>query len=125
MAKKIRGAIKHSNNSAAGPDGIPYAAYRSTARLSGEILTGVFGDLTSEGSWVPEEFNVAVMSCLPKKPAGTDPIHGDYYTPETTDRYPLSTQTIGYLRLPSRELWKSLQTAGFRKHSRDLYQVAL
>ena len=84
MAKKIRGAIKHSNNSAAGPDGIPYAAYRTTARLSGEVLTGVLGDLTSEGPWVPESFNVAVMACLPKKPAGTDPIHGDYYTPENT-----------------------------------------
>ena len=52
--------------------------------LSGEVLTGVFGDLTREEQWVPEDFNSAVMACLPKKPAGTDPILGDFYTPENT-----------------------------------------
>ena len=64
-----------SNNSAPGPDGIPYGAWRALGDVAVEVLFGAFSDLIlPEG---PEmlrrdypDFNSSLLFFLPKKPSG-------------------------------------------------------
>jgi hypothetical protein len=87
-----RKALLRTNNSAAGPDGVPYAAYRRTADISSIVLGDALQDMYYGGGaktingedYLPEEFNYATMVCLPKKAAGVHPQYGDFYTPENT-----------------------------------------
>ena len=80
-------AIKTSNNSAPGPDGIPYAAWRNAGRQAAIILLEAITQLQedeSDNSSVPDNFNASYLCCLPKKPSGTDPNLGEYYLPSAT-----------------------------------------
>ena len=73
--RAIRRALKMSNNSAPGPDGIPYGAWRALGDVAVEVLFGAFSDLIlPEG---PEmlrrdypDFNSSLLFFLPKKPSG-------------------------------------------------------
>ena len=74
--KHIRRAIDHSNNSAPGPDGIPFAAWRKLGPLAVSTLFDAFQDMTAEGG--PErmaeqypDFNASLLLFLPKKASGT------------------------------------------------------
>jgi hypothetical protein len=73
--------FQRTNNSAAGPDGIPYAAYRRTSAISARLISDALHDMYFGGrtktmngeDYLPEEFNYATMVCLPKKIAGVHP----------------------------------------------------
>ena len=58
--------ILATNNSAAGPDGIPFVAYRNTAQLAAPILHNVLIAMT-QGKLPPRGFNYANLHLLPKK----------------------------------------------------------
>ena len=78
-------AIHYAGNSAPGPDGIPYSAYRHSdlARIAPKggatyVVTDATGDL------IPEDLNHSRLICLPKKPTGTLADDTCYYSPEAT-----------------------------------------
>ena len=49
MKKKyIEKALRCSNNSSPGPDGIPFEAWRTMGKLAVDVLYGAFQDLASD-----------------------------------------------------------------------------
>ena len=74
--QSIREALKLSNNSAPGPDAIPYGAWHASGETSVDMLHGAFSDVI-----IPEcpdslrsdcpDFNPSLLFFLPKKPSGT------------------------------------------------------
>ena len=61
--------INRPNNSAPGPDGIPFAAWRAAPDLAAPLLLNVF-DAIASGSLPPEGFNHGLLYLLPKKDTG-------------------------------------------------------
>jgi len=61
--------ILDTNNSSAGPDGIPFRAYRSFATLIAPVFLGVFDDMKA-GGLPPLGFNYAYLYLLPKRLTG-------------------------------------------------------
>ena len=71
----IRNAIQHSNNSAPGPDGIPFAVWRRLGPLAVDVLFGAFqaaiardGPATFADSY--PDFNASLLFFIPKKADG-------------------------------------------------------
>jgi hypothetical protein len=80
-------AVKLSNNSSPGPDGIPYAAWRKAGRQALVILTAAVAEIQADDfdeNTLPEGFNTSYLCCLLKKPSGTDQAKGDYFLPGAT-----------------------------------------
>ena len=89
-------AVRLSGDSAPGPDGIPYKAWRSVGKLGVDVLWDVIHALASdEGSallaeaysdLLPAEhsYNLGLLCCLPKKVSGVDTEHGDFYDAKNT-----------------------------------------
>lgn len=96
--RDVGNAIRTSRNSAPGPDGIPYMAWRTlgdlatdalwdVARLledngAGELLAQAYHDEpeSAGGHW----YNKRNLVCLAKKPAGRTDTVGEYYAAEGT-----------------------------------------
>jgi hypothetical protein len=62
-------AINHSGNTAPGPDGIPFAAWRAAPDLAAPVLLKVFRAISS-GQPPPSGFNNGLLFLLPKKKTG-------------------------------------------------------
>ena len=62
-------AIKGSNNSSPGPDGIPFAAWRAAAGFAGPVLFEVL-KLLCKGQEPPPGFNHGLLFLIPKKHTG-------------------------------------------------------
>src|SRR6185437_11597663 len=62
-------AIAKSKNTAAGPDGIPFAAWRAAPDLAAPLLLGVLQAIF-RGHNPPEGFNLGLLFLLPKKLTG-------------------------------------------------------
>ena len=82
--KHINRAIRHSNNSAPGPDGIPFLAWRRAKDLSTQILYDAAQVMFSETG--PDAtaadygyLNNSLLLFLPKKASGTTPTGEGYY----------------------------------------------
>jgi hypothetical protein len=58
--------INDTNNSCAGPDGIPFAVYRAATETYAGIAAGIF-DALADGTVPPEGFNDGLLFLLPKK----------------------------------------------------------
>ena len=61
--------INRPNDSAPGPDGIPFAVWRAAPDLAAPILLRVF-DAIAKGHTPPEGFNHGLLYLLPKKDTG-------------------------------------------------------
>ena len=61
----VVGAIKHSNNSCAGPDGVPFVVYRTLAEFAAPFLLDILIALAS-GVTPPLDFNLGRLFLLPK-----------------------------------------------------------
>ena len=72
----VRLAIKHAKESAPGPDGIPYSAYRDSDFAAEALFTAAKEILHNQAAWMPAAFNEAFLVCLGKKPSRADAIHG-------------------------------------------------
>ena len=99
--KDVEGALRHSGNSAPGPDGIPFKAWRALGPLGVSILhatasclEGVdaqrllieaYKDCTDDGT---HQYNYNTMVCLPKKSTSTTQDGTEAYT--TNNTRPLS-----------------------------------
>jgi hypothetical protein len=92
----VRRAVDASPNSAPGPDGIPFLAWRQLGGLGVDVLHAAMQDITAEGGVgrlerfystpeVPgQTFNSSLMVFLPKAVSGNDPSAGDYCSPADT-----------------------------------------
>ena len=60
-------AIKSAKNTAPGPDGVPYAAYKDSD-VAARILHNATTALTDDTVMTPDDLNEAFLACLPKKP---------------------------------------------------------
>jgi hypothetical protein len=58
--------LTHTKNTAPGPDGIPFAAWRAVPEISSVVLFNVFSAL-SRGDTPPPGFNFSRLVLLPKK----------------------------------------------------------
>lgn len=65
----VKKSILHTNNSCAGPDGIPFAYYRKMADIYAPIALEMFEDL-SRGAKAPKGFNAGLLFLLPKGSSG-------------------------------------------------------
>jgi len=95
--KSMKHAIKTSRDSMPGPDGIPSKAYKLLGDFAVDILYDVaiclgqadhkdtiraaYSDRCREGL---HDFNLSLLCCLPKKPHGVDPEHGEFFAGEDT-----------------------------------------
>jgi hypothetical protein len=95
--KDIQQALKDAGNSAPGPDGIPFSAWRACKELGLSVLHDVAGalekgnaeaqlcaayaDVATEGD---HHYNLSTLVCLPKAPSGDDVEFGEFYTPAGT-----------------------------------------
>jgi hypothetical protein len=61
--------LGNTGNSAAGPDGIPFLAYRSIAEQAAPVLLGALQAMHAGGK-PPKDFNAGLLILLPKKPTG-------------------------------------------------------
>ena len=82
-------AIRSSNNSSPGPDGIPFGAWRSLDRFAAAILWGAYEELSAAGnddilSYCYPEFNESLMVFLPKQAVAQDDLGVDVYDPDGT-----------------------------------------
>ena len=86
LEEHVAAAIKYSNNSAPGPDGIPYLAWRRASELALPVLLEAVEHLHDDRTKhsLPYLFNEAFLACLPKKPSGTDECHGTFYDAKST-----------------------------------------
>ena len=89
----VEESVARSANSAPGPDGIPYLAWRRLGPLASTTLFEALRDLmTPEGADrlsqfyedLGGQFNLGLLVLLPKKATGVDPLFGDYYAPGDT-----------------------------------------
>ena len=94
--RDVSRALRTSGNSMAGPDRIPYEAWRRLGALGVDILFGTARAMASPtfsadirrayglAAHEPHPFNLGTLVCLPKKPVGVHPQHGEIYTAEAT-----------------------------------------
>jgi hypothetical protein len=66
---EVLDSLTRTKNTAPGPDGIPFAAWRAAPDLAGQALLGAL-DLLLTGVTPPAGFNHALLFLLPKKPTG-------------------------------------------------------
>ena len=75
--------ILHSGDSATGPDGFPFKAFRQVPELAAKVILELTRDMAlNEGMETSEYFNHVWCALLPKKPHHVDPRWGDVYSPE-------------------------------------------
>ena len=119
--KIVRAAIKFARNSMPGPDGIPAAAYKALHDIAADIffdsisalssaegpsfLVAAYADRCGAGK---HDFNLSLLCCLPKKPVGTDPDHGDYYSGENTRPLALVNVDNRIIASAARFAWEPL-----------------
>ena len=80
-------AVKYSNNSPPGLDGIPYGAWRQLGHVGVATIHAAASRMQDDdfsNEELPYDFNVFYLCCLPKKPTGNDPTEGDYFSPSAT-----------------------------------------
>ena len=65
----IRNAVRRSNNSSPGPDGVPFAAWRAAPDLAAPLLLAVLLQLC-RGQHPPPGFNHGLLFLIPKKHTG-------------------------------------------------------
>jgi len=80
----VREAILEAKESAPGPDGIPYKVWKRLVTLAVPIIHNVAVAMQDPRTVVPRDFNKAFLCCLPKKPSGSDPVLGDFYSAQNT-----------------------------------------
>ena len=84
--RHVQKAIGTSKDSAPGPDGIPYRAWRNLGKLAVEVLHSALAELCSEDAEriLQQEmpsFNESLLMFLPKKAAGTMEDGDQYFLP--------------------------------------------
>ena len=95
--KDIQRALKEAGNSAPGPDGIPFSAWRACKEVGIAVLHDVACALekhnaeeqlcaayADEATEANHNYNLSTLVCLPKSPSGEDVEFGEFYAPANT-----------------------------------------
>ena len=94
--RDIARAVRLSGNSAPGPDGIPYAAWRKMGQRGIDILwdmtraltqpdaTEALGSAYKDEALGSHDFNLGILCCLPKRPSGNTEEGTPFYAPANT-----------------------------------------
>ena len=79
-------ALHRCHETAPGPDGIPYGAFKKLGKYAASFLFDAAEDLQDPDmqAAVPPDFNYAFLCCLPKVASRTDATHGDVHAPSRT-----------------------------------------
>ena len=118
--KAVSLAIKLARNTMPGPDGIPAAAYKQvpiavkifhavatrmgTPNGATEVVEA-YSDRCAEDS---HDFNASLLCCLPKKAAGTDAEHGDFFIGDSTRPLALVNTDNRIIASAARITWEPL-----------------
>ena len=92
--KEVKTALRKSPNSAPGPDGLTFAAWRGLGRLAEECLHAALHSLMDTNApqqldvYFGDDFNLGLLVLIPKKPAGVLADGEVFYSP--ADVRPLS-----------------------------------
>ena len=119
--RDIEKAVRHSGNSAPGPDGIPYSAWRALGGFGAGALTEALNVLsTGDASQALKDayrdcsdnvghgFNLGILVCIPKSPAGSLPDGTDYFTPDGTRPLAVVNTDNRILAGAARHRWEPL-----------------
>ena len=90
--KDLSRAIQQSNNSAPGPDGLPYKVWRELGETGVDVLWDAMAelheadalDILNEAYRGAHEFNAGIMVCLPKSAVGVNEEGEDIYDAAST-----------------------------------------
>eukprot|EP01105_Mastigella_eilhardi_P004361 TRINITY_DN157_c1_g1_i1.p1 TRINITY_DN157_c1_g1~~TRINITY_DN157_c1_g1_i1.p1 ORF type:complete len:1421 (-),score=207.85 TRINITY_DN157_c1_g1_i1:72-4334(-) len=110
--KFLRGIRTTPTNSAPGPDGIPFAAYRALPELSATILHEAFIELTT--TTPPAGFNHSVFFAFPKVKEALDIKDSRPITPPNTDNR-IITRTVASAFNPAARKLCHRRQCGFIK----------
>ena len=91
-------AVKSSNNSSPGPDGIPFSAWRAAPDLASPLLLSVLNKIC-QGQSPPPGFNFGLLFLLPKKASGLVSDTRPISVTNTDNR--LLASTIAHLIMPA------------------------
>jgi len=82
--REVERAIEEAHESAAGPDGLPFMAFKQCKALAARVLQGVIVAMTKDPAFDPgAHFNRAWLALLPKKaPHGRPSMGGRLQPPE-------------------------------------------
>ncbi len=95
--ENVADAIKRSNNSSPGPDGVPFAAWRAAPDLASPLLFNVLNKIC-EGQAPPPGFNYGILFLIPKKPSGLVSDTRPISVTNTDNR--LLASTVAHLIMP-------------------------
>ena len=116
-------AILQSNNSVAGPDGIPFAAWRATSRFGAPVLLLVMTSLM-DGVLPPDGFNYGLLFLIPKTgtllPEDTRPISVTNSDNRIIAKAIVAAITPALLVMLHRSQKGFISTRVFEDHIRDL-----
>jgi hypothetical protein len=118
----LRTALKESNNSAPGPDGVPYRAWRILDEVAvialREVVTSIVYDGRAlqerDGSW----FNESLLCCLPKSTSGTMEDGTDFYDASNTRPLSVGNTDCRLIAAACRAAWQPLFQARVDPHQR-------
>jgi len=75
--REVEQAIEEARESATGPDGLPFAAFKQCKALAARVLQGAIVAMIMDPTFDPgAHFNKAWLALLPKKPHAIDPKWG-------------------------------------------------
>jgi hypothetical protein len=118
--KDLAWSIKCARDTAPGPDGIPYTAWRRLGPLALDTLYEAMqalatvdgkAQLDSMEDGMPEfghSFNLARLCCLPKKAQGSHAEHGEYFTAESTRPIAIVNTDNRLLASACRHKWEKI-----------------
>ena len=118
--KDVAKAVRLSNNSAPGPDGIPYLAWRKLGNIGIDYLFQAVKCLTTEeGKQCMSDaspdlphgqhtFNAGLLCCLPKKPTGQTGDGHQYFAPDATRPLTLVNCDNRLVASAARFRWESI-----------------
>jgi len=128
--RDVARAVRMSGNSAPGPDGIPYLAWRRLGETGIDILWGMAQDLTGpnaiqviteayrDEAGEGHDFNLGILCCLPKKPSGHDEDGEPYYTPGNTRPLSIVNCDNRLIASAARIRWETPLNRWVSKHQR-------
>ena len=114
--RHLRNAIEHGKtHSAPGPDGLPYAFWKSIPDLADKVLWDVTKALAAENSMELQDrayqresytFNGSLLACLPKTPSQQTPDGLAVYAPSSTRPLSISNTDNRLISVTIKHSWE-------------------
>ena len=126
--RHLRNAIEHGKiHSARGPDGLPYAFWKSIPDLAEEVLWDTLTTLAREDSTTlqdeayasePYTFNGSLLACLPKTPSQVAKDGTAIYAPSSTRPLSISNTDNRLISVTMKHSWEPILAQSVHPHQR-------